>query len=323
MFASRLRPVFGVTGVTGALLHRFLSVCSYRSIGRLDSVFVCRAISACVTGHECNKMLERRAGRSPEATGSESTKENTRSGKRVQKFRPVSSSNQLFFKTLPCRHQNLLLGTALLDGRSQELRKSAAMGSEPRWTTAPACLSVRFPLSPPCFVEQTEARFFLPELAAGRLQRNHTDRRDPSPRRKTWPRPYPPVPVQGRQLHRWRLVTTENRFGVRNPPMARSSPGWRTAVRSWPSEAIGAGRAGPARLARTATDRCRLLRWFELIMAHQDELGLIIDHGTGQALAEARARSPTAPRSWNGSPRKASGCTARPSPRPRRTGASS
>ncbi len=68
MFASRLRPVFDVTGVTGGLLHRFLSVCSYRSIGRLDSVFVCRAISACVTGHGCTKMLERRAGRSPDET---------------------------------------------------------------------------------------------------------------------------------------------------------------------------------------------------------------------------------------------------------------
>ena len=85
-------------------------------------------------------------------------------------------------------------------------------------------------------------------------------------------------------------VTTENRFEVRNPAdgevIARVADGGAELA----ERAIdAAARALPDWRARTATDRCRLLRrWFELIMAHQDELGLIMTMEQGKPLAEAR-----------------------------------
>ena len=63
---------------------------------------------------------------------------------------------------------------------------------------------------------------------------------------------------------------------------------------------------------RTAKERAAILRkWFDLMMANQDDLALHHDHRAGQAAGRiARARSPTPPRSSSGSPRKASASTA-------------
>jgi succinate-semialdehyde dehydrogenase/glutarate-semialdehyde dehydrogenase len=50
-----------------------------------------------------------------------------------------------------------------------------------------------------------------------------------------------------------------------------------------------ANRAFPAWRARTAKDRAQVLRrWFELIMEHQDDLGLLMTSEQGKPLAEAR-----------------------------------
>ncbi len=83
-----------------------------------------------------------------------------------------------------------------------------------------------------------------------------------------------------------------------------------------------ADRALPAWRAKTAKERAQILRrWFDLMMANQDDLGDPDDRRAGQAAwPRRRARSPTPPRSSNGSPRRASASTAT---RSRRTGPTS
>jgi len=72
-----------------------------------------------------------------------------------------------------------------------------------------------------------------------------------------------------------------------------------------------ADRAWPAWRARTAKERALLLRkWFDLMMANQDDLGLILTTEQGKPLAEAKGEIAYAPRSSNGSPRRASESTA-------------
>ena len=62
----------------------------------------------------------------------------------------------------------------------------------------------------------------------------------------------------------------------------------------------------PAWRAKTAKERADILRkWFDLMMANQDDLAAIMTAEQGKPLAERRARSPTPPRSSSGSPRKA------------------
>jgi succinate-semialdehyde dehydrogenase/glutarate-semialdehyde dehydrogenase len=69
------------------------------------------------------------------------------------------------------------------------------------------------------------------------------------------------------------------------------------------------------RQAKTAKERSAILRrWAELMMAHQDDLAQIMTAEQGKPLAEAAARSPTAPRSSSGLPRRPSASTARRSP---------
>jgi succinate-semialdehyde dehydrogenase/glutarate-semialdehyde dehydrogenase len=67
--------------------------------------------------------------------------------------------------------------------------------------------------------------------------------------------------------------------------------------------------------ARTAKERSVILRrWYDLIMAHQEDLARIITAEMGKPLAEAA--------SSNGSPRRPSASTATPSPAIRPTSAS-
>ena len=75
---------------------------------------------------------------------------------------------------------------------------------------------------------------------------------------------------------------------------------------------------------RLARERSRILRrWYELIIEHADELALLLTKEQGKPLAEARARSSTAPASSSCSPRRQSASTARRSRPTRRTRASS
>jgi hypothetical protein len=68
----------------------------------------------------------------------------------------------------------------------------------------------------------------------------------------------------------------------------------------------------PGRLARQDRQGARkiLRRWFELMMANQEDLAVLMTAEQGKPLAEARARSPTPLPSSSGSPRKASASTA-------------
>ena len=85
-----------------------------------------------------------------------------------------------------------------------------------------------------------------------------------------------------------------------------------------------AHRAFPAWSKLLAKERAKILRrWYELIIEHADELALLLTTEQGKPLAEARARSFTAPPSSSCSPRRQSASTARPSRRTRPTPASS
>ena len=66
------------------------------------------------------------------------------------------------------------------------------------------------------------------------------------------------------------------------------------------------------------TRRGVLRRWFELMMANQDDLARLMTTEQGKPLAESRARSPTPRRFSSGSAKKPSASTATPSPRTRR-----
>ncbi len=97
-------------------------------------------------------------------------------------------------------------------------------------------------------------------------------------------------------------------------------------------------RDGDAALARQATDaavrafpawrdtpakgRARLIRaWFDAVTRNADDLARLISSEQGKPVAEARARSPTAPAISTGSPSRPRGPTARPSRRRWPTGA--
>lgn len=78
------------------------------------------------------------------------------------------------------------------------------------------------------------------------------------------------------------------------------------------ARAVAAAEAAlPAWRAKTAKERSALLRkWFELMMANQEDLARLLSWEQGKPLAESLARSPTAPASSSGSPRKPSASTA-------------
>ncbi|VTN14270.1 Succinate-semialdehyde dehydrogenase [NADP(+)] GabD [Raoultella terrigena] len=88
-------------------------------------------------------------------------------------------------------------------------------------------------------------------------------------------------------------------------------------------EAIdAANRALPAWRALTAKERAAILRrWFDLIMANQDDLARLMTLEQGKPLAKLRAKSATPPRLLNGSPKKVSASTATPFPAIRRISA--
>ena len=79
-----------------------------------------------------------------------------------------------------------------------------------------------------------------------------------------------------------------------------------------------ADKALPGWRGKTAKERAQVLRkWFDLMMANQEDLAALMTAEQGKPLAESRARSPMPPRLSNGSARRASASTAirsRPTP---------
>jgi succinate-semialdehyde dehydrogenase/glutarate-semialdehyde dehydrogenase len=84
-----------------------------------------------------------------------------------------------------------------------------------------------------------------------------------------------------------------------------------------------ANTAWPAWRAKTAKERAVILRkWFELMMANQEDLAVMMTVEQGKPLTESRGEIATAHHSSNGSRRRQSASTARRFRRPRVTGAS-
>lgn len=62
---------------------------------------------------------------------------------------------------------------------------------------------------------------------------------------------------------------------------------------------------------KTAKDRSTILKkWFELMVAHADELAFILTSEQGKPLAEARGKFSMRPALWNGLPKKPNACMA-------------
>jgi succinate-semialdehyde dehydrogenase/glutarate-semialdehyde dehydrogenase len=84
-----------------------------------------------------------------------------------------------------------------------------------------------------------------------------------------------------------------------------------------------AAAAMPAWAARTAKDRAVILRrWFDLMMANQEDLAILMTAEQGKPLAESKGEIAYALPSSSGSPKKANVCTATSFPVIRPTSAS-
>jgi delta 1-pyrroline-5-carboxylate dehydrogenase len=123
----------------------------------------------------------------------------------------------------------------------------------------------------------------------------------------------------------WQSAANGESFEVRNPAtggLLGTVPAMGAAETRQAIDAANA--AWPAWRKKTAKERAAILRkWHDLMMENADDLALILTTEQGKPLAEAKARSATRRRSSNGSPRKASACTATRSRRRRATSASS
>ncbi|KAB2838685.1 MAG: NAD-dependent succinate-semialdehyde dehydrogenase [Burkholderiales bacterium] len=88
----------------------------------------------------------------------------------------------------------------------------------------------------------------------------------------------------------WREAATGGRFGVFNPATGEKLVEVPDCGASETREAIAAAAAAWAGWrARTAKDRAGLLRrWFELMLAHQEDLALLMTLEQGKPIAEAR-----------------------------------
>jgi hypothetical protein len=74
-----------------------------------------------------------------------------------------------------------------------------------------------------------------------------------------------------------------------------------------------ANAAWPAWRNKTAKERSIILRkWFDLLMANQEDLGRLLTAEQGKPLPRPRAKSPMAPASSSGLPKKPSASTAKP-----------
>jgi succinate-semialdehyde dehydrogenase / glutarate-semialdehyde dehydrogenase len=100
-----------------------------------------------------------------------------------------------------------------------------------------------------------------------------------------------PLPLADRLEDYCAGHASAGRFSVVNPATGEAIAAVPDLGRAETLQAIdAAGRAFPAWAARTAKDRCAILRrWHDLIVAHQDELAQLLTLEQGKPLAEARA----------------------------------
>jgi len=76
-----------------------------------------------------------------------------------------------------------------------------------------------------------------------------------------------------------------------------------------------ANAAWPAWRAKTVKERSAILRkWYDLLMANQDDLARLMTAEQGKPLPEAQGEVATAPASSNGSPSRPSASTVKPCP---------
>ena len=76
-----------------------------------------------------------------------------------------------------------------------------------------------------------------------------------------------------------------------------------------------ANAAWPAWRSKTGKERhAILMKWFQLLMANQEDLARIMTAEQGSRLRRPRAKSPTGPALWNGLPKRPSASTARRCP---------
>jgi succinate-semialdehyde dehydrogenase/glutarate-semialdehyde dehydrogenase len=96
--------------------------------------------------------------------------------------------------------------------------------------------------------------------------------------------------AQGLIDGRWCDADSGERFAVTNPATGATIVQVPRYGRAETERAIAAaGAALPAWRAKTAKERAQILRrWYQLMMEHQDDLGAILTHEQGKALAEAR-----------------------------------
>ena len=107
---------------------------------------------------------------------------------------------------------------------------------------------------------------------------------------------------------KWVDADSRNTIAVHNPATGEelgSVPRMGAAEAKRAIEA--AERAWPAWRAKTAKERAAILRkWYDLMMANQEDLAQIMTAEQGKPLTESRGESPTALRSSNGSLKKRS-----------------
>ena len=106
----------------------------------------------------------------------------------------------------------------------------------------------------------------------------------------------------------WSSAVSGERFDVLDPATAEVIARVADLDESDTRRAIKAAeRAMPAWRKRTAKDRATVLRrWFELIMAAQEDLARLMTAEQGKPLLNLAVKSPTAQASSSGSPRKVS-----------------
>jgi len=122
----------------------------------------------------------------------------------------------------------------------------------------------------------------------------------------------------------WSAADSGATLAVHNPATSEalgSVPNMGTAETRRAIDA--AAKALPPWAARTAKDRAGVLRrWFDLILANQEDLAILMTAEQGKPLGNPRARSATPHPSSNGSPKRASAFMATSSPGTRATNGS-